>query len=248
MGAELGSSAVLQRTLPTLLKHRQLPFLTAVILSPLRDPHSTKVEALMATPPKQARSLATEQKMLDAAENLLHQGDARQVTVENIIRLSGATVGSFYARFGSIDGLFDALHQRYIDTIYQSKLLEALNSGIEQPDLRKALHHIIKTMLQFGEEKRKLLAYFVTRNEGGDARSLRILAVKNMHEVLKVHRDEVAHKDLRRAAENSGRLIYQAWVGIILMEPSEFIGRKTSLSSVVETTTQMTYAYLNTEK
>ena len=202
----------------------------------------------MATPPKQARSLATEQKMLDAAESLLRQGDARQVTVENVVSLSGATVGSFYARFGSIEGLFDALHQRYKDSIYQSKLLEALNRGMEQPDLRKALHHITKTMLEFGHEKRKLLAFFVTRNEGADALAIRLFAVKNMQEILKVHRDEVAHKDLRRAAENTGRLIYQAWVGLILLEPSDFVGRKTSLSSVVETTTQMAYAYLITEK
>jgi hypothetical protein len=69
-----------------------------------------------------------------------------------------------------------------------------------------------------------------------------------MHEVLKVYRDEVAHKDLRRAAENTGRLIYAAWVGLIFLEPSEFVGRKTSLSSVIDTTTQMAYAYLITEK
>ena len=202
----------------------------------------------MATPPKQARSIATEQKMLDAAESLLHQGDARQVTVENVVSLSGATVGSFYARFGSIEGLFDALHQRYKDSIYQSKLLEALNRGMEQPDLRKALHHITKTILKFVNEKRKLFAFFVTRNEGADALAIRLFAVKNMQEILKVHRDEVAHKDIRRAAENTGRLIYQAWVGLILLEPSDFVGRKTSLSSVVETTTQMAYAYLITEK
>ena len=202
----------------------------------------------MATPPKQARSLATEQKMLDAAESLLHQGDARQVTVENVVSLSGATVGSFYARFGSIEGLFDALHQRYKDSIYQSKLLEALNRGMEQPDLRKALHHITKTTLEFGHEKRKLLAFFVTRNEGADALAIRLFAVKNMQEILKVHRDEVAHKDIRRAAENTGRLIYQAWVGLILLEPSDFVGRKTSLSSVIDTTAQMAYAYLITEK
>ena len=31
------------------------------------------------------------------------------------------------------------------------------------------------------------------------------------------------------------------------MEPIEFIGRKTSLSSVIDTTTQMAYAYLTTK-
>jgi hypothetical protein len=33
--------------------------------------------------------------MLDAAEELLHNGNAEQVTVESVVRLSGATVGSF---------------------------------------------------------------------------------------------------------------------------------------------------------
>lgn len=60
----------------------------------------------MVTPPKQARSIAIEQKMLAAAEDLLRNGDPRHVTVENVVRLSGATVGSFHARFGNVDGLF----------------------------------------------------------------------------------------------------------------------------------------------
>jgi AcrR family transcriptional regulator len=42
--------------------------------------------------------------MLDAAEDLLKGGDSRQVTLENVVNLSGASVGSFYARFGSVEG------------------------------------------------------------------------------------------------------------------------------------------------
>ena len=64
---------------------------------------------------------------------------------------------------------------------------------------------------------------------------------------LKAHRSEVVHKDLRRASENTTRLIYQAVIGLIFLEPNEFVGRKTSLSSVIDTTTQMAYAYLTTE-
>jgi hypothetical protein len=102
-------------------------------------------------------------------------------------------------------------------------------------------------MLEFGLEKRKLLTYFVTQNEGKEALEIRIMAVKNLHEVLKVHQSEITHKNLRRAAENTGRMVYQSWVGLILLEPSKFVGRKTSLSSVIDTTTQMAYAYLTTE-
>jgi len=184
--------------------------------------------------------------MLDAAEELLLAGDTRQVTVENVVKLSGATVGSFYARFGNVEGLFDALHQRYLGAIYESTLLEALTKGVDQPSLEKALHHTVKTLLEFGYQRRRVLFYFITQATE-DGLEIRRLAVGNMHEILKVHRGEVIFKDLRRASENTARLFYQMFVGVILQEPSEFVGRKTSLSSVVDTTTRMAYTYLTTE-
>ena len=92
--------------------------------------------------------------MLDAAEQLLHNGNAEQVTVESVVRLSGATVGSFYARFGNVEGLFEALHQRYLTSLYESKIFEALNQSIEQPDLESGLRLGCKTLIEFAYEKR----------------------------------------------------------------------------------------------
>jgi AcrR family transcriptional regulator len=200
----------------------------------------------MPSPPKQARSIATEQKMLDAAEELLHNGDAQHVTVENVVRLAGSTVGSFYARFGSVEGLFEALHQRYLTSLYESKILEALNQSIHQPDLKSGLRHGIKILLEFAYEKRKLFAYFIT-HPSDDALLIRQVGVESMVNTLKAHPSEVAHKDIQRASENTTRLIYQTVLGVVFLEPSEFIGRKTSLSSLVDSTTQMAFAYLTTE-
>ncbi len=192
------------------------------------------------------RSIATEQKMLDAAEELLSNGDAQHVTVENVVRLAGATVGSFYARFGNVEGLFEALHQRYLTSMYESKIVEALNQSIDQPDLKSGLRHGCKILLEFAYEKRKLFAYFIT-HPSDDALAIRQVGVESMLNNLKAHRSEVTHKDLRRASENATRLIYQAILGVVFLEPSEFIGRKTSLSSVIDSTTQMAYAYLTHE-
>ncbi|MEI8161402.1 MAG: TetR/AcrR family transcriptional regulator [Actinomycetes bacterium] len=200
----------------------------------------------MSSPPQQARSIATEKKMLDAAEELLQSGDARNVTLENVVKLSGASMGSFYARFGSVEGLFEALHQRYLDSIYSTELLEAMATSRDQPDLRSALHHTIKTLLQFGVKKRRLLSYFITQLDHAGLETRRA-GINTVHEILKAHRSEVVHKDLRRASINTSRLIYQTFIGIILLEPSEFDGRKTSLASIVETTTQMAYLYLTNE-
>jgi AcrR family transcriptional regulator len=200
----------------------------------------------MATPPKQARSIATEQKMLAAAEELLQNGDPQHVTVENVVRLSGSTVGSFYARFGNIEGLFEALHKRYLDSIFESKLISATSQTIAQPDLKSSIRYGYKTILEFGYQNRKLLAYFIT-HPSDDALMIRRVLVDSMLNNLKAHRSEVAHKDLKRASENAMRLVHMAFVGVVFLDPSDFVGRKTSLSSLIDTYTQMTYLYLTNE-
>jgi hypothetical protein len=42
-------------------------------------------------------------------------------------------------------------------------------------------------------------------------------------------------------------LIYQTILGVVFVEPSNFIGRKTSIKEIVDSTTQMAYAYLTTD-
>jgi AcrR family transcriptional regulator len=182
----------------------------------------------MANPPQQARSIATEKKMLDAAEKLLKGGDSRQVTLENVVKLSGASTGSFYARFGSVDGLFEALKVRYRNAIYQAT---------------------IKSVIELAHRERNAISFFLAHPDLDRAEQLeqRKFIVGSMYKILQQHRGEIVRKDLRRASENIARIAYAVWIQVALQEPSEFIGRKTSLSSVIDTTTEMAYAYLTTE-
>ena len=203
----------------------------------------------MATAPRQARSIATEQKMLDAAEELLQGGDSRQVTVENVTALSGAKVSSFYARFGSVEGLFEALQNRYRSAVYQTTILQAFENGLKQTDLKSSLIQVFKPLLELARRENIAISYFLThptvdQEARGEQRKLMISA---MHKILQQHREEIVQKDLRRASENVSRMAFAMWTHIALEEPSMFSGRKTSLSSVIETTTQMAYAYLTVE-
>jgi len=203
----------------------------------------------MATPPKQARSIATEQRMLDAAEKLLKGGDSRQVTVENVTKLSGAKVSSFYARFGNVEGLFQALRDRYRDVVYQTAILEGYEKALKQTDLRSTLYHSLKPTLELARREHIAISYLL-RNPTVDQVELidqRKLTADKMLKILQRHRKEIKKKDLRRASENVSRMAHAMWIHLALMEPSEFIGRKTSLSSVIDLTTDMAYAYLTTE-
>ena len=203
----------------------------------------------MATPPQQARSIATEQKMLDAAEELLKSGDSRQVTLENVVKLSGASVGSFYARFGSVEGLFEALRTRYRVAVYQTTILQGYEKAFQQTDLRSALHHALKPMLELARQEHTAISYFLKYPNPDQVELInqRKFLVSTTLELLQKHRKEVKRKDLRRASENISRMSHATWVHLALMEPSEFIGRKTSLASVIDTTTEMAYQYLTNE-
>jgi hypothetical protein len=203
----------------------------------------------MATPPQQARSIATEQKMLDAAEELLRAGDARNVTLESVVKLSGTSVGSFYARFGSVEGLFEALRNRYRDAVYQTAILEAYEKAFQQTDLRSALYQSLKPTLELARREHTAISYLI-RNPNVEQAELvnqRKFIVDKTLEILQKHRKVIKKKDLRRASENVSRIAHATWVHLALFEPSEFVGRKTSLSSVIDLVTDMSYAYLTTD-
>jgi len=63
--------------------------------------------------PRQGRSLATLNRLLDAAENLLNERSLEEITVADIVARAGSSVGSFYARFPTKDALVVALLERF---------------------------------------------------------------------------------------------------------------------------------------
>ncbi|MCP4004652.1 MAG: TetR/AcrR family transcriptional regulator [bacterium] len=65
-------------------------------------------------PPRQARSQATLDRLLDAAEDLLNEKGWEDTSVAQIANRAGSSVGSFYARFQDKDAVLNALHERFI--------------------------------------------------------------------------------------------------------------------------------------
>jgi AcrR family transcriptional regulator len=63
-------------------------------------------------PPRQARSRETLVRILDAAEDLLARKSFDDLSVSEIVRAAGSSVGSFYSRFRDKDALLEALRER----------------------------------------------------------------------------------------------------------------------------------------
>ncbi len=63
--------------------------------------------------PKQERSRRTLERVLRATEELLKHKPFEEISVTEIVRAAKSSVGSFYARFGSKEGLLPLIYQRY---------------------------------------------------------------------------------------------------------------------------------------
>jgi AcrR family transcriptional regulator len=62
--------------------------------------------------PKQARSVETRDRLLDAAEAIMEEKSFDDATIEEIVSRAGLTTGAFYARFRNKEALFRHLEDR----------------------------------------------------------------------------------------------------------------------------------------
>jgi AcrR family transcriptional regulator len=63
--------------------------------------------------PKQDRSRETTNRILDALELLLRDRPFSRISVRDVLRASGTSTGSFYARFPTREAMLPVLYERY---------------------------------------------------------------------------------------------------------------------------------------
>lgn len=67
--------------------------------------------------PQQERSRATLQRLLEATETILNESSYDALTVREVLRVSGVSNGSFYARFDGVEGLLQELWRVVTDSM-----------------------------------------------------------------------------------------------------------------------------------
>lgn len=103
---------------------------------------------------RQARSIRTEQKLLDAAETLFATQGYQATRINDIVAKAGVSTGSFYHHFTDKEALGHALVSRFIED--GNKIIETL-------DLSQRVHGDIKGLLTFLAEQ---LCETITRRLG----------------------------------------------------------------------------------
>lgn len=70
-----------------------------------------------AKAPQQERSRETLQRLLEATETILSQSSHEALTVREVLRVSGVSNGSFYARFSGVESLLQELWRTVTDSM-----------------------------------------------------------------------------------------------------------------------------------
>jgi AcrR family transcriptional regulator len=86
---------------------------------------------------KQERGHITYDALIEAGFKLLMERDIEDISIFELSRVAGYSVGAFYARFRSKDEFFDALIEKHLErrTATQKHLVETLARKILMPEL-----------------------------------------------------------------------------------------------------------------
>ena len=155
--------------------------------------------------PQQKRSRKTLEKILNATERLLENRIFEELTVKDIVREAGVSIGSFYARFKSKDLVLQDLYRRYREDLDSLKG-HAFIKETEKMNLPELMEQIVHLGLARMESRRGLIRTIALhmrqhplasgKKERKSARQARDVGV----ELIAKRRTEIKHKNPRQAA------------------------------------------------
>jgi AcrR family transcriptional regulator len=186
--------------------------------------------------PQQDRSTASTERMLDAAEELLTEQGAEALTVEAVISLAQTSMGSFYARFESRQGLIDALHRRFLNTV-PPRIIRAIDTQAPKENLYEELKDLGFELFTVMEANRRPLSFFISQavphgelHEVAHQVHLTLIGICTRR--IKSHKSELTTTDLASKIDFAGRLYYGVALQNILWESDFVTGQKKSIKKL----------------
>jgi AcrR family transcriptional regulator len=97
---------------------------------------------------KQRRSLETFEKLLEAAEAEIVEKSFDEVSVNEICDRAGLSIGAFYRRFESKDGLLQVLHERYAERVVHLEAVALSPARWEGVPLQEMIERVIDEIIE----------------------------------------------------------------------------------------------------
>ncbi len=152
--------------------------------------------------PRQARSRASAERIVSAAERLLAQGDSRALDLAAVLGEARASVGSFYARFGDKDAFVRHLAERFwararadwADRLEPGRWIGRPASAVADAFAREAVaahrRHwsVIRALVEYGLAHPDARVLKPAREHDG-------FLIARLVDLLGARRDEIGHPD-----------------------------------------------------
>mgnify|MGYP001248598966 CR=1 FL=1 len=157
--------------------------------------------------PRQARSRAREEALLRAATKLMAKRPFEAISVTEIAAAAGTSVGGFYARFGTKEGVLHHLDARIIEDAlagFDDALSDDRMADATVADVVRAYAGI---MIRKFRQHRESLTTIIRVARGGDpewaarARAFNTKVHGRLRALLTARRNEIAHPDPDLAIE-----------------------------------------------
>ena len=114
--------------------------------------------------PLQARSQQTLDRLLDATEALLDEQGLDKITVAEVVRRAGSSVGAFYARFADKEGLVRLVLERFTEQAIATTEAVLLPERWQGVPVADALETMLLFTLKIVRERRQLIAALIVRS------------------------------------------------------------------------------------
>lgn len=158
-------------------------------------------------PPRQDRSRRNLDRLLESAEALLEESLFEEVTVADVVRGAGTSVGAFYTRFANKEALLPALYRRY-DGRLAREVRELLGSSDwEGSNLKTRVEKLVAITVSQYRARRGLLraVSMFSRTKPGEIsaeiREARGRLHREIGAVVLARREEIDHPDPELAVE-----------------------------------------------
>lgn len=200
-------------------------------------------------PPKQERSQQTLDRLLDAVEALFAEGTIDSVSVADIAKRAGHSVGAFYSRFSNKEAAVHAVHERFC------KEAKATADEVLQParwrelSIRDVTRQVVGFLAADYRERQGLRRALLLLN-GSDpeirARSKEVSGhvTARIHGLFADHAAEISHPDLLVAAEMVHRVLFSTLDNWALFDAGASTGRALPQETFVEELASLVCAYL----
>ena len=163
--------------------------------------------------PRQIRSRQTLERLLDAAESLLRTRSFHQISVAEIARQGGSSVGAFYGRFRDKNALLSAMQQRYAEEGRATAAVALAPSAWVGTAIADVIAHLCAFVVEElrqnrGRHRAFLMAAYADPEFAARFGEVTADTIAAIADLLEARATEFRHPDPRAAADFLHRILY----------------------------------------